>query len=212
MAIQNDGIMGVFKGQVGTVVGAGWRGKHIIKKRPTINKNRKPTDAQLVQQAKFALANKFFKRFTRLLRVSFEGEIGNTQRGAAFRTMLKEAITGTYPNFSVDYSKVQVAKGGLEPAQSPAVVSNAPGKLSFNWTDNSLLMHADPHDVAILVAYCEEMNALIFSLNGSKRLEEVSELDVPYFTGKEVQTWIAFRSLDAKKAADSIYTGAVMVS
>jgi hypothetical protein len=212
MANPVEGILGGFSGKVGTVVGAKWKGKQVMKRKPVVSKNRKLSEAQVIQQAKFRLANKFFKRFTRLFRVSFEDMIGQTQRGTAFRTLLTEAIVGTYPAFTVDYSKVLVAKGNLEQAVNPAVVSNAPGMLDFTWTDSSADTDADPHDVAILVAYCEELNMLIYTVNGPKRLAETADLSVPYFSGKQVQTWIAFRSADSRSAADSIYTGAVLVS
>ncbi len=154
MAQPIEGILGGFRGKVGTVVGAKWKGKQVMKRVPVFSKNRTFSESQIIQQARFALANKVFKKFTRLFRVSFEDVSGQTQRGTAFRTLLTEAIVGTYPAFSVDYSKVLVAKGNLEQAVNPAVVSNAPGMLNFTWTDSSAETDADQHDNAILVAYC----------------------------------------------------------
>ncbi len=212
MAKPIEGILGGFSGKIGTVVGSEWNGIQTMRKVPKFKANRKFTEKQLEQHAKFALATKFFRRFTRLLKITFQRVKGQSGRSTAFGKALNAAITGIYPNFSIDYPKVVVAMGKLEPALFAVAVSNDPGKLRFSWTDNSLLAGANPFDNAILVAYCEELGYLVYTLIGATRVTGSSELDVPHFSGKNVQTWMSFRSPDGSLTADSVYTGMVLVS
>ncbi len=58
MATIVKGILGGFSGKVGTVVGANWRGKDIIRSRPKPSK-KPPTDKQVIQQLKFKMAVTF---------------------------------------------------------------------------------------------------------------------------------------------------------
>ena len=211
MANPRDGILGGFDGAVGTVVGAKWRGKNVMKKKPTFSRNRKFSQEQLIQHAKFSLAHNFFRRFTTLLQSSFEDVTGKTPRGIAFRHFLDNAITGIYPNFGIDYSKVLVARGSLLNVMGTSADSVNPGKLRINWTETALDMKANPIDVAIIVAYCPELNLLMYTVNGPARTAMTAELDMPFFSGKEVQTWIAFRSEKGHLVSESTYTGAVTI-
>ena len=60
MATFNKGILGGFSGKVGTVVGANWRGKDIMRSLPKPSQ-KEPTEKQLLQQAKFKLAVSFLQ-------------------------------------------------------------------------------------------------------------------------------------------------------
>ncbi len=203
--------MDFVSGAAGNVVWAEWKGKQVLKKKPVFSRNRKFSLAQQVQHAKFALAHQLFRRFTTLFQSSFEDTNGQTGRGQAIRHLLDNAILGDFPNFSVDYSKVLVAKGGLINVLGSGVVSDAPGMLRYSWTDSAVRLKANPTDVAILVAYCEELNLVMYTVTGPTRIAMSAELEMPFFSGKEVQTWIAFRSEKGDRVSDSSYTGAVII-
>lgn len=211
MAIPGKGILGGFAGKVGTVVGSTWKGISYMRSLPAVKKNRKVTEAQQLQQAKFALATAFFGGFTPLVNSSFKSTPKLTARNTALGIVLTQAIGGVYPNLFIDYSMVLVAKGSLKKADNPVVISPAAGKLRFNWTDNAGMGNAIALDMAILVAYSGDTNDVLFTLDGASRASGESQLDVPYFSGKLVHTWISFRSPDGKLTADSMYTGTVQV-
>ncbi|WP_291131895.1 DUF6266 family protein [Flavobacterium sp. UBA7682] len=52
MGTYNKGILGPFSGKVGTVVGANWRGKDIMRSLPK-KTNRTPTETQLLKRQLF---------------------------------------------------------------------------------------------------------------------------------------------------------------
>ena len=58
MATYERGILGSFKGQVGTVVGSTWRGMDVMKIKRK-KSDTKPTQKQIVQQARFSFVGKF---------------------------------------------------------------------------------------------------------------------------------------------------------
>lgn len=66
MAIYNQGILGAFTGTVGTVVGANWRGKNVMRSRPRSTK-RTPTLAQQQHRDKFAKMAKFLNPLRNIL-------------------------------------------------------------------------------------------------------------------------------------------------
>ena len=156
------------------------------------------------------MASEFIKPFSRLFKYSFQKSPTQTGRNSALGIVLTKAISDTYPNLAIDYSKVVVAKGSLDQVHNPAAVSIEVGKLRFNWTVD--LSMGDTMDKAILVVYHAESGKLFFTLDGATRESGESVLDLPYFSGKQVHTWISFRSPEGQLIADSTYTGIVEVS
>ena len=211
MARHGNGILGSFSGKVGTVVGSSWNGIPYMRSLPARKKNRRFSEAQKIQQAKFAVVTKFLKPFNPLFGLSFEQQPGMTRKNQAYRQLFTQALSGQYPDFTVALSQLEVARGSLKKADNPAVSAPGAGKLKFTWKDNSGLGNAAKGDKAILVAYCPESQHALFTVNGGDRAGETGELDLAYFSGKEVHTWVSFRSADGLRTADSIYTGMLRV-
>jgi hypothetical protein len=209
MAIHSEGEIGGIRGKVGTMVVSKWKGIPVVKRSPRSNPNRKITEKQLIQRAKFKMASKFFRRFTDLFNATFQEVLGQSGRTLAFQATLKEAITGTYPNFAIDYSKVLVAQGRLQTSLDAYVEAEA-GAVRFHWSSD-LLPGQNGFDNSILVVYCPEVDSLYYTLIGAPRSAGTSLLNVPFFAGKDVHTWLSFRSPDGQYKADSVYTGTVMV-
>ena len=161
---------------------------------------------------KFALIMRFLQPISALLEVSFyDFAVRKTGINAAFAYNFKEAITGSFPDYAIDYEKALVSRGYLPNVLGPSVISGAGSILTWSWTDNNSSM-ADPNDQAILVAYCPEMRQAIFTTNGAKRSELTADLNALTFKGKAVETYIGFVSADGANSAISTYTGEVTVS
>jgi len=211
MGIFNQGILGGFSGKVGTVVGSNWREKDVMRSRPRFRRNRTTTPAQEEQKARFSLASKLTGYLSNLIKTSY-GKAGSKKaHNSAYQEILASVIGGVYPNLVVDYSKLPVAKGKINTAFNPVAESLQPGSVKFSWDDNSSLQQASPNDNAILVVFCEEMQELMYKLNGAARFLMEDEIDVSFFSGKQVHTWISFISSDQRNTADSLYTGMVTV-
>ncbi|HNP33863.1 MAG TPA: DUF6266 family protein [Flavobacterium sp.] len=66
MRTYNKGILGPFSGKVGTVVGANWRGKDIIRSLPK-KTNRTTTETQQLQRDKFTAVSEFLTPMSAVL-------------------------------------------------------------------------------------------------------------------------------------------------
>jgi hypothetical protein len=211
MGQTSKGIMGNVSGTVGTVVGAKWRGKSYLRSKPDIKKNAKRSGSQLVQQAKFSLARTFIQGTKDLLELGFRTTaIGLTGQNKALAHMLKKAITGTYPELSIDYKKVLISQGTLVNAfdTKAAAIKDA---IQFSWTNNSVVSNADDSDLVLMAAYCPEFNCTVYRI-GAARSAGSDTLQLPGFSGKLMHTWVSFISADEEVIATSLYTGEVTVA
>lgn len=213
MGTISKGILGGFSGTVGTVIGGSWKGIDYMRSQPA-RRTRTLTPAQLEQQAKFALVVKFIQTMAGLVTISFRNyAIKMTGTNNAVSYNLGKAVTGTYPAFTIDYEKVLVSRGDLPNGSNPtAVLAADPGKVAFNWTNNSGVGKAKVDDRALLLVHCPETMQSIFTTGSAPRSASTETLDVSMFSGLEVQTYIGFISADGKEIATSIYTGALTIA
>lgn len=211
MGIISKGILGGFSGTVGTVIGGSWKGISYMRSQPSARKSSF-SQLQLEQQAKFALTVKFLQPVTGLLAVSFrEYAVKMSGFNNALKYTLKNAVTGSYPAYTVNYSMVLVSRGDLPNVLAPAAASTVSGQVKFTWTDNAGVGKAAATDKAILVAYCPARQQCIYTTLGTDRNSGTDVLPVVAFSGEQVETYVGFISEDGRNIATSIFTGQVSV-
>lgn len=207
-----SGIIGGFSGKVGNVIGSHWKGIDYMR---TKSRRRKftPTQRQLEQRAKFALAVRFVQPMAGLVEISF-GDFALRQTGinSAVSYTMRNAVTGVYPNYSIRYANVLVSRGDLPNVLAPSVTADPASLVTWNWTDTSGVGVAKATDKALLVAFCPALNLCVYTTGSAGRSVETDSLNLAYFSGQEVHTWIGFISEDGQNVASSLYTGMVMVS
>ena len=210
MGTHLGGILGKFSGKVGAVIGSSWKGKWVMRGRPDVKKG-KPNPALQRQQAKFALMIKFLQPLSLLLNDTYDISPDEMSgMNMALSENIRNAITGVYPAFAIDYSKVFLSRGGLRNADNVIVASTVAGKLSFTWPDNSD-QKTLPTDTAFVAAYNADMNRWIYTEQAAPRNAGTYSLDVTAFSGKAVQTYIGFVSADGQSVSNSLFTGQVNV-
>lgn len=212
MGIIQKGILGGFSGKVGTVIGGNWKGIDYMRSKGNRGKFV-PTENQHSQQLKFGIVMRFLQPMAGLLNITFRDfAIKMTGINNAFQYNLKNAIAGTYPAFTLDYSLALICRGDLPNILGPAVTVGAGSILTWSWTDNSGVGIAKPTDQAVLVAYCPVLRQAIYTTAGGNRDSLTGDLDVSPFAGQSVQTYIGFITADGRKVANSYFTGEVAVS
>jgi hypothetical protein len=206
----SKGILGGFSGTVGTVVGSTWRGIDYI--RSVAKKSsRASSDLQKQQQEKFTLVNAFLQTMKPLILIGYKNQAKYmTELNSATGHIIKSAVTGAYPDYSIMYPEVEISRGSLPNGKNPMATAEVAGVINFNWTNNAGIGKAKPGDRAILVAYCEELQQTVF-ITDPLRSAAAGVLPVPEFSGMDVQTWISFLSEDKKDVSTSIFTGEVNV-
>ena len=132
MAIYSNGILGEFRGKVGSVVGSSWNGIPVIRKVP-VRKETEYSDLQKQQWAKFRLMTGFLRPLTELFNQTFKNSaVGMTCYNKAFSEN-SQAITGEYPAISIDYPQIVLSKGRLPYGEPPTISSPEEGKLLLTW-------------------------------------------------------------------------------
>lgn len=207
------GILGGFSGTVGTVVGSNWRGKDIIKSRPTAS-GKMPTPKQMEQRVKFGAAVKFLAPLKAVQGTYFGAPQGSRSRvNLATSYHLTEAVqvVGGIPQLV--FNKVLVTKGELAGFQNPTVTPGTGQTLLFEWEDNSAQGKAAPTDVFECAVYCAEVKQFVVLSSGNTRDEGVGSVQLPTaLAGRQVQVYGYFRNMEETAACTSLYLGAVMVS
>lgn len=213
MGRYSKGILGNFSGTVGTVIGGTWRGIDYMRSQPTRRSNTL-TPAQVEQRIKFSLVVKFVQTFAGLAMISFRNyAVHMTGTNNAVSYILKNAVTGTYPNFELNYSLVLVSRGDLPNVLNPTAVPAAQaGSVTFNWTNNAGVGKAKANDKALLMIYCPATKQSVYTTGSAARSAQTETLDVSLFSGQVVETYIGFISADGKDMASSLYTGQLTIA
>ena len=212
MGIISKGILGGFSGTVGTVIGGSWKGITYMRSQPA-RRTSEPTEAQLEQQAKFALAIRFISVFGGLFMISFRNyAVKMTGTNNALSYTLKNAITGTYPTFEIDYSNVLMSRGDLPNVLNPSAAPTGTSDITFTWTNNSGTGKAKAGDKAILAIYCPALKLGLYTTGSALRSAGTEVFNATVFAGEVVQTYIGFISEDGRDIASSLYTGQLTVN
>lgn len=202
----SNGRFGELSGKIGNLVSYNLKGKNIVRR---IGKNNKPaTVAQLAVRQKIAVVNKFLRATLGVINAGFELEVAGTyinQHNAAISYNTKNATQGQYPNISMDYSKVLVSKGNLEPAIKPqATLTGA--ILTLTWELSEDITWGIKNDRTMLLIYCPELNLATYVLSGARRSSGKDDTALPAnYIGKELHIYIAFKASNGKSISDSVH-------
>lgn len=212
MATNEQGILGGFSGKVGTVIGGNWNGIDFMRAKPAHIANPR-TSAQQDQRVRMAAIIQFLSPLKAFLRIGFKKQaLKMSAFNAATSYNLAHAITGTYPDYAVDCSKVLITQGKLAGALNPVVSSPASNLVEFTWEDNSSAHNAMRADKAILVVYNPKKGLAVTSFAGNYRDGGSQTITLPAnFAGDEVLCYIAFQNAIQTMISDSEFAGGLMV-
>lgn len=210
MGTYNKGILGAFSGKVGTVVGANWRGKDIMRSLPK-RSNRIPSDKQERQRQIFRAVANFLQDLRPVMGRYYGIAMGDKSKiNLATSYHMKEAVVEVDGSMEILFNRVQITRGVLLGLQTPAMTAEAGGLLKLSWTDNSGQGTAKATDLLLVVVYdpiiqefkIAEKAALRSALSATITLSAT-------FVGSEVHCWAAFVSEDDKLYSTSVYLGAI---
>lgn len=207
------GILGGFSGKVGNVVGACIRGIDYMRSLPR-KSTKPPTEAQLKQRTTFGLVVAFLRPITSLINVGYQSYKGKeTPMNAATSYHVEKAVTGTFPNLSIDYPKVLISKGTLLRVANPELVTTAgTSEIEFNWSNNAQVGSTNGTDKATLMVYSDVLDEYVVLTGAAPRSAETYALAMPlHLLGQEVHCWMSFVRADGKQVSDSRYMGKVPV-
>lgn len=208
MAISKNGLFGNNKGKIGNLVYYESLGKNLVR---TIGVNlNPPTIPQLASRAEMAVTSRFLKPALEFINVGFGVKAAAELRipyNLAMSYNKINAITGIYPDLSIDFEKALMSEGDLQTAQDPAVVLTLNG-LQFNWLTTPDMAWPELSDQVMLLAYFPSLRKVSFTLYGPERIQGTAllALGTPLLD-QYMETYISFISADRKEVSDSVYTG-----
>ncbi len=205
-----NGIFGGFHGRIGNLVGYTLKGKYIIRK---IGRSSKPlTPGRKANCQKMTLVNEILSPSLPAIQVGYRLVVAGTDRNEyneAVSYNKKNALQGTYPNTSLDYTKVLLSMGTLPVAIHPTI-SQTGDKITFNWEVTADQTYQYATDRAMLVVYFPDLKVSRCDLIGSRRIEGAHTLNIdPGHVNERMEAYISFVKDNGREVSDSAYAGAL---
>lgn len=204
----SKGILGGFIGRVGTVVGSRIFSIDVIRSYQPNVKNPK-TESQQAQRGKFGFLVSFLRRILPVLRIGW-GKAASKMSAwnAAMSHNFFNAITGTHPDYAIDYPQLKLAEGALTGFYNPLLSCIASKNVTLEWLDNIGMGDAKATDLFYGVLYNSLKDQFSISSGAIDRsdascLFEMDEWDA----GDTIHAWGFFTSEDGSKVSDSVYFG-----
>ncbi|WP_396153360.1 DUF6266 family protein [Flavobacterium sp.] len=202
------GILGGVSGKVANVVGANWKGIDYIRAKPLSVRNPR-TDLQVNQRTKFALALRFLQPNLNFIKVGYKNfSVKKSQFNSAMSYILNNAISGTYPNYLIDYSLALLSRGSLSGALNPVFDLSTAGQVEFSWDDNSGEGSALATDKVMAVVYNPLKGESVFITGGALRSDLNQVIQIPNsYSGDELEMFIGFINDAGTQLSNSAYIG-----
>lgn len=207
MGTIKQGVLGGFSGKVGTVIGASWKGTAYMRGQATHVKNPH-TAAQIAQRTKMEFARNFLQPAAEFINIGFK-DVAKHQSplNYAASQMMRNAITGDYPDYSPIYSQLKWSHGLLTPPVVETVYANYNG-IDFLWQDNSGSGNAKADDISMVVVCNAEKKEVRCFMNGFTRATQSTHCEFPEeWVGDHIHVYITMRSADGKLISNSHYCG-----
>ncbi|MFE2864641.1 DUF6266 family protein [Sphingobacterium multivorum] len=208
-----NGINGGISGKTGSVIGSSWKSINYLK--GLYKKSNKPaSQEQLITQAKFKLLMRFLMPINSYLQVGFGQKKADRQTplNAAFQFNLPLAIQGTYPGFTLDYSKIRIADGAffLGPPQG---ASFADEEMTVTWdsNNNDIYGSADDDGVYIIGYHPEQDEFLAPSIVPTRQVGTTTFVVPAHLLGGSAHLWIFMADRKKKRVSKSSYLGLIQL-
>ena len=209
----NDSLLSGSSGRTGRLVVANVAGTEILRVRPR-KKNTPPSPKQALIQERMKQCYDFILPYKGYASMHFGYKQG-------MRSSYNQAITNLLNAFKLDFaqmtitpvfSEIEFSLGNLLAAVPTGVDSAAVGALTVEWYNNAGGNPDRLQDQLQLLYYDESQKSPVFLENLGERTDTTITVNVPpYFSGKEVHAWIAFRSQDGMEVSISAYAGSVVI-
>ncbi|MGJ1404218.1 DUF6266 family protein [Sphingobacterium siyangense] len=209
MGTIRKGVNGGFSGKAGSVIGAHWKSIDYI--RGLSKKSNKPaSEAQLIQQARFYTIAKFIMPIAPFVEVGFSQVNSERMTGvnAAIQANMKAAIAGAYPNFALDYAKIKISSGSLQPGGNVYASVNS-GILTMGWSDQAIQMQKGSlDDVVHILLYLPSLDEFLTAPKPPVRGDATIDIELPdYFLGEKGHLWLFFTDRKNERISRTTYLG-----
>ena len=168
---------------------------------------------RLAERSKLRMIIDFFEVLSKLIGAAYKLLAKKKiDVGATALDNIARAISGEFPDLSIDFSKVSILCGEL--AAPCGTMHHMPGsvKLNFSW-GTCIQCNSNRSDQLMVMIYRPATREYWFEPTlGVTREDGFCTIDVPQsFGGAEIHVWLAYRSADQTVYSNSSYMGKVLI-
>jgi hypothetical protein len=165
------------------------------------------TPKQLAQRAKFGFVNKEMNCMRNLFKITF-GENNGVNHGIS---RAFEAVTGEYPDYAIDFSKLVISEGGLNTSSFLNITKTVGTTLKFEW-DTTVGYQGDDNDGVNIVLLNDQNRVGLLKQNIVLRSVGTVDIELPaIWAGQSVHCWIYFSSPDEIMNSNSQFIDTVQL-
>ncbi|MGC3976931.1 MAG: DUF6266 family protein [Paludibacteraceae bacterium] len=201
MARFTSSTFGKISGKHGTAVAAVRKDGLCILKEYRVASNPN-TIGQKNQRGKFGFVMKEINCLRAVFTRNFGGQYGINKVVAI---AMKTAVTGEFPDFQLDYSKLEVASGSLSNNSNAMLVRWNENILQLSWNTNSI-SNGSPDDKVNFI-FLNSLNKFVIErYECASRSVGKIETEIPAnWSISDIHAWIYFSSADNKLISRSQY-------
>jgi hypothetical protein len=197
------GILGGFKGKVGTVVGTSWLNRDVMKSLP-VTSGKLPTLKQALVRQRFGTGCSFLKPLSKIVRVCDQTQVDITKWNVLCKTAFAETLTLTSDeeHFNFNFAKIKIATGSIDGMCGYSLLPDD-GEFLLSWNFiESLFAKGD--DVLYIIFFDYENGRTSFFNTGVTRGEEQISFVIPTnFEASTTAVYAFFGSADGSKLSNS---------
>lgn len=210
MAKFNDGINGPFKGKVGTVVGATWKGIHYMRSLPK-KRTSAPTRGEQANRKKWALSQSWLQPITEFVRIGWKGYSQKSEGFIAAKSyLMKNAFEEVAGEAIINPALVKLSWGDLPLPETIEATQLEKTVVQFTWDVAFDHEKANKGDQIMMLAYNYEKKAVILDVMGQLRKNGSDMLNLKVGNPGTYHLYAAFISYDRTRQSDSVYLGSIV--
>jgi hypothetical protein len=179
MAIVKKGVLEESSGRIGNLVICRRNGRTYVRMLPAEVKQPN-TPKQLEYRMRFALVQRFLSPILPFLKIGFGPTAeGRTAYNAAMSYNLQHALTGAYPDISIDYSNARVSLGTLPDARQATMQLTGQNSITITWEGQTAGDGVKDTDIAVVLIFSPETRFSFWSLNAGIRSDGQAVIELP---------------------------------
>ena len=166
------------------------------------------TAKQQSQRGIFGFVVKELNCMRKLFSVTFGGQYGINR---AVSLAMKTCVSGEFPDFKIDYSKLQLSKGSIQVPANLTISGLKQNSFMLEWSYADLLNEVQDDNLSMVFLNATKKE-MIFNQNIALRSTKVVEFTLPeYWSESEIHAWLYFRSSSNNSFSDSKYLGVITI-
>lgn len=203
----NQGVFGNWTKRVGNVVGRVVNGRNIYSiYQPNVSNPQ--TEVQQQLRTKFSMLSKFGSVNAGFLKPGLlESKGEGTWLSRFVSVNFDDGITGTWPSYELNFSKLIMSQGNVDLPYNPAAQLQG-SDINITWTDNSGIGNARDNDKVMFIVFNKDKSQSIADTEAADRSTRQASYSLPAsWNGDTVYVYFAMYRVQAKVASASVFLG-----